>query len=863
MGFCASIKAQSVKDVNLLEAIKKLQADTQYRFLYRESMVRSIVVSLDFQDDKVLNKLKEQLKTHSIDLYIDGNRNQILLLGISERHPRQRSVHILGQVVDDDTGERLPYASLTWKENGITRGIAASANGSFRLRHVSEFPFGQIKISHMGYEPVYLTLSLPLENNIKELTVRLKPTTISGSEILVTGIYYYSSKDTNLTGLVNSGKFSPMGESNAVRSLQVLPSIGNGTAMNDGLNVRGSSPDGFQVILDGMTIFNQSHMFGLLDSFNDDAISRNNFFYDVTPAQYSAPTGGTLSLITRTGSQNNHQFKMGVSNSSLKATAEGPIRNGESSWLASARHSYMNTLSWFSSSDIIKWGLDIDRPKSLLGEDLTDLNAEIVQPGDTEARFFDLHGKFYHEGRSGSRLMGSLYYGGDFTRQTAFRQARSFSSGITFEAENVETTNDWGNFVGSLHYQSELSTNATTHMMTGLSSYMTNYSKDDFTYTRTANIDGSNQLSMFTYPFVNQSTINEFKLEQFINVVFQKYGATTGAAYYYYLGDYSESSFDRPGYLKRSRASQFDAFLQVDMLETDPVNVQVGNRLYFYTAGNYIRWSPRIKMMLYPDSRISFGAGFSRNHQFLHRVALANAVTADIWILSDKEQPPSSVNHYSAGIYLQPINSTYVQVETYLKQHQNLWLHEINLQSFGNTFAETPWFYENQGVGKGVETLIRNKLSPNLTFTQSYTLSQMMLKNPFLFEGQSFYADWDRKHSYTASVELEASKDLLVNISWNLASGVPNRMVGSDSRGEGRLANYNRLDLSLHYMGQIKQGDLELKLSFFNLLNHRNPWYREYNLAVDRNSTIPRLTTVAVDVYDLGFQPSFELLFAF
>lgn len=121
------------------------------------------------------------------------------------------------------------------------------------------------------------------------------------------------------------GTFSPLGESNAVRSLQMLPAVSMNTALNDGINIRGSSSDGFHVLLDGLTVYNQSHLFGLLDAMNADVLKSSGFYYDVTPAQYQAPLGGTLSLITRTGSINDFRSSFGISNTALKSTVEGPL----------------------------------------------------------------------------------------------------------------------------------------------------------------------------------------------------------------------------------------------------------------------------------------------------------------------------------------------------------------------------------------------------------------------------------------------------------------------------------------------------------------------------------------------------------
>lgn len=856
-------KGQEVESVLLLDVITKIQDETPYRFLYRESLVSPVRVSLDLYDDGVFDELSKQLKPHGIDVRVDSIRYQVLFLQASDVPAQAGLVDVSGQVVDAQTGERLPYATITWTEVGSTKGIAAGNNGSFRIIRDSFEPYLNARFSYLGYETAEIIIDVVNNPRTRGITVRLTPKVISGTDILVTGHSYYVTKDSSLAGLIDASQFSPLGETNAIRALQVLPSSSLTTAMNDGLNIRGSNPDGFQVFLDGMSIFNQSHLFGLLDSFNADAIQTNYYFYDVTPAHFQSSTGGTLSLLTRTGSQQGLRANTGASNSSLKATVEGPIKRGRSSWLISARNSYMNSLSWFNNADLIKWGLDINRPKRVLGDDLTDLNSELVEPGESEAQFFDLHGKIYHEGRAGNRLMVSAYFGGDRTHQNAFRQARTLSEDNEFVAQDVETANDWGNFVGTVHYQHELTDQINSYSMAGISAYETSYSKDDFVYTRLSSGDETNQMSMFTYPFTNQSTLNEFKVEQKLDIIFSSIATTIGTTYLYYLGDYLEDSFDRQGFFTRMRSSQIDAFIQADLLQTNPLHLEVGSRFHYYAMGKYLKWSPRLRLRLFPEADISLGAGFSRNYQFLHRVGLENAVTSDVWILSDSNQPPSSVNHFSTGVYIQPIHHTYLQVEAYLKHYENLRLHEINTQTFTNAFANIPWFYENSGNGKGIETLMRNQVTPFVSLTQTYTLSSIELQNPYLYDNVTYYADWDRRHRYSSTVELELVKDFLVNLSWNYATGSPNRLAESVETGQERLRNYSRFDLSMQYARQFSQSKLELKFSLFNLFNHQNIWYREYNLAIDNGRSTPRLVTVPMDVYELGFQPSFEIGISF
>lgn len=846
------------------EIFEDIQEKSSWRFLYRESLISDIRLTINSSEDELFQKMNRLLNQYGLRLDVDEERFWVLLLQAGGNETSVNRISVNGQVVDAETGERLPHATVSWLENERLKGVSTGSAGTFHFTTKPQDNILRVKASYVGYRSEEIRLQADTGSEIRDLTIRLKPESVRGNEIVISGASFYASSDSTFRGLIETGRFSPFGESNAVRALQVLPSVGITTALNDGLNIRGSSPDGLLVMLDGITVFNQSHLFGLLDSFNEDALQSSGFFYDVTPAQVESPTGGTLSLITRTGSLNSTRAKVGISNSSYKATIEGPLMNGKASWLISGRGSLLNTVNWFNNSDLIQWGLDINRPSTLDGGNFTDLNSSLVTPLDSDAEFFDMHGKLYFEGSSGSRWIASVYYGGDFTNQLVDRRVRSFSSDSRFDNQEFKTENEWGNFTGTLKHQRQISDIVYSHTMTGISSYESDFLREDFVYTRINRSDSSNQINVFTFPFRNKSTMNQFKAEQSLDFIFNSFSATAGASFFYYRGDYSENSFERPSFLIQTESSQLDGFLQADFMDLPMMNLHLGMRYHYYESGGYNRFSPRVKLKLLPDSPVSLGFGFSRNHQFLHRIGLDNAVTSDIWILTNEEQPPSSADHFSAGIYIQVLPKSFLQVEGYIKNSENLRLHEINVQTLSNTFSNTPWFFENEGEARGIEVLTRH-LFNRWTFTQTYSLSSMELQNSFILDGKPFNADWDRTHTYTATAEFRLAQSLNLHTSLIVASGTPNNISLNDNIADEpeRLGTYKRVDLTLNYSDNLFKGILEANLSLYNVLDNQNRWYREFTLAIDENRRLPRLEPVPVNVFDLGFQPSFEIVFSF
>lgn len=841
----------------LIEIFNQIEEETKYSFLYREALVSGLNLTFATSGETLVPDLTEALLSVDLTVRVDSVGHQLMVLPQQQPQSESSSILISGQVVDAKTGERLPFSTVSWREEGVFKGTAASGAGNFQLSITANQPSVTLEASFVGYERSSVTLDLESSTQITDLTIRLRPLAVMGSEIIVIGNNYYSPQDSSLTGLIKTDRFSPLGEGNAVRALQILPSVAPTTAMNEGLHIRGSTPDGFHLELDGITIFNQSHLFGLLDSFNEDAVINSGFFYNVAPAHIDAPIGGKLSLTTRTGSLNDMNVMGSLSNTSIRASANGPIKKGKSSWLISGRTSYMNQVDWFNNDKLIRWGLDINRPKANISAN-PNINAELVTPLDSDVSYFDLHTKLYHEHTDGNRSMASIYFGGDRTSHLANRLTRNNSLEERFRNVEVETENRWNNFAFSSQHQRALSPTVYSHTTMALSAYETSFSKDDFLYTNTTRIGESVQTTVFTYPLTNRSTMNRGKVNQTFDIFTNHLNIKTGFTGIYHRGEYQENSFERSQFYTRVSAFQGDLFFQTDFSPLEFLNLQTGIRSHYYSAGKYFKLSPRLKVDLFENKKISTALGYSKNHQFVNRIGFSNAVTADVWILSNGDQPPSSVDQFTAGLYLKPFRKLYFQVEGYLKDYKNLRSHELNARSLTTTFNDSPWFFQNEGDGKGIEFLARTR-NRLFTLTQTYTLSSIKLQNEFLNEGESFYAPWDRRHAGTTNLALDLFSGVQLFASYIIASGSVSGTFDFATGEVSRLGPYHRLDLSALFTKNFGENNLSAKISVFNVLDEQNPWYREYQPVIVTRNTVPAIRSEIVTVYDLGIQPSFEL----
>ncbi|MEX2657088.1 MAG: TonB-dependent receptor [Balneolales bacterium] len=873
----------------LYEVIQGIEAQTGYRVLYRDALVagKTIRFSLNgrrtggWEEDFI-----EQLQSIGLDAYFDAERKQLVLfrarlrpVGESQNRTDVRPLTLEGYVMDDQTGERLPFATVTWEDTGIQTNL----QGYFYIRMITrpDRPELNLRVSYIGYHSREITLNAGDINQIMELPIRLQPEYLTGKEIVVTGPVIYGAADTINQGLLSIRTFSPVGETNSIRMLQNLPSVGQGMALSDGAFVRGSNAGALQVLLDGSTIYNQSHLFGLVDSFHDDAIRTSSFYYDVAPARYQSPSGGTLDLVTRTGSLHDFRGHAGMSSSAVSGSLEGPLVPGQASWLISGRTSILDRVGWFQTGRMVAWGLDIDRETSLT-DDTRTLEERIVTPGDHEVQFYDAHGKVFYEGRHNNRWMLSGYSGYNHTLQYADRLVRPGTGREEnrFETQTFETINTWGNNAGNLGFFTFLTPGLLLNARGGISYYHTRFLKEDFSYQRPGQT-GQNQI-LYIDELESQSELTHWYTSADFNYQTPARSIESvrfGTAVHGYRSAYLEHSLNRSQFFLKTTPVLVEAYAESEMQldrgkEVDrdgmrrgghtrfsrwgrPLDLQAGVRMQYFSDGNYIQVSPRVRTTFFPEAFVSFGFGYSRTWQYLYKLSFYNLTTSDIWITAAADQEPAETDQFSAGLYVRPWSRAMFQVEAYLKRQRNLRFHEINVQSVHRPFEERPWLFDNDGFARGIEFLFR--YSPERwQFTQTYTLGVAELKNDRMNQGDWFYAYWDRRHQFNTMVSFYLFQSLNVDLNWLYASGVPDRLDLFRPAGS-RLGDYSRVDLSLHFTAESGRHKWDFRAGVYNLLNRNNPWYRDWVLTMEERQQRNRFRPVQADVYDLGFQPSFSV----
>ena len=164
---------------------------------------------------------------------------------------------ISGTVTDSTSGETLIGAAVMDLRSG--KGALTNAQGRYSLTLRSDTI--HLRVTYMGYRTILDTFRLTKNthrNYSMHSSMELKTVVIRGQRI----DNAQSSQISAMQVPIEQLKAVPVlfGESDLVKALQLLPGVQSGSEGNSGFYVRGGGPDENLFLLDGVPLYNVTHM---------------------------------------------------------------------------------------------------------------------------------------------------------------------------------------------------------------------------------------------------------------------------------------------------------------------------------------------------------------------------------------------------------------------------------------------------------------------------------------------------------------------------------------------------------------------------------------------------------------------------
>lgn len=852
--FLFSLPTYAQKQVNLTSSLKWITQETGFRFLYRESFTDSFVLPKQKTAQEQLHYILTELPILGVECLVDSVQKHILLFERLGNDQQKAQLNL--SILNDETGERLAFALIKNEKEVITKADAAGRASIVFKVNESHKP---LEILYAGFESSFI--QIPKTRGVYNWSIRLIPLHFTGDEIVIS--------DSSYSGVSSYTSFLPIETSlnfdkSLVKISQQLPSVLLSSAFDQDLIVRGSTPDGLIFQLDGVTSFEHQHLFGLTDSYNHDALQIAGFYFDQVPARFPGSSGGFMDIRTKNGNRTSQKTTFSLSNTSFGISADGPLSGSSGTWVLGGKTSILNQFSGLGNSERIAWGLDSGREIQLKDSRYTPVSTDFVIPGKSDVAFYDIQGKVNLETQNGDLIQITAYAGGDDTQQSAQRYYQSTSAirfDERFSLQPVETVNNWLQVHSGITWWTSL-TNWLISTSAHYGFYRSRFLKDDYTYLLPEPQDDALKRS-FTQSYESKNQISEATFS--VNGSYRinpNFSTELGFAASNYALAYEEESFSFPLFGAYYTSWLIEPYAQFDVRFFNSVSISAALRSHYFSDGAFLRLSPRVQITWNVFPFADFSLGFNKSYQFLNRLSLYNTLTSDVWIPATKDQKPKEMNHVFGSLNLKYDSFLFWNNALYYKQLHHVRMHEINTRNYASSFNPEPWFTNHNLESIGWESQLVFKLK-SFESSLAYTLSKTDLQNNDLNNAQAFPAYWDRKHQLKTNVMYSLNKNWAFSLTGMLASGLPARVPGSTGITPERLDWYKRLDTSFSYSFESTKATYSFSCSFYNVLNLKNPWYRDEIEAFDSLSDNAEIVTVQADVLDLGFMPSLEFKIRF
>ncbi|MBN2764794.1 MAG: TonB-dependent receptor [Paludibacteraceae bacterium] len=738
-----------------------------------------------------------------------------------------------GYVVDKKTGEAIIGANIT--DLTTHTGTTSNKFGFFSLS-VLKNENHTLQFSYIGYDARTISFNL---NTDTIFTIEMSSSNTELKEVLV-----FAAKNTEEKAEIGRINIplstirtlpSITGEPDILKAYQLMPGIQMGAENNNGLYVRGGSPDQNLILLDDVTLYNVSHLGGFFSVFDPSMVKSIDLYKGGFPARYGGRLSSVVDVRNKDGNlyKSNGEIALGLISS--KVFLEGPIKKGESSYAFSFRNCNFGAYSYLYN--ILK-GIKY-----------------------TEGYYFyDINFKANLKLSQSDRLFLSFYSGED---NIYYKEKKAKNDLTNIEYSGLSELK-WGNTAGSvrwLHIFKNGIFNNTTLAFTNYN--YVNRSQSSAEYL----IDNSKITDYYRI----KSGIDDFQIKNDAEIPFEnltfRFGALAGSHSHIpgvvsYSQTTSETKPDSVATNSSVRLKSVDVYgyAEFEYKLTDKFSANTGLRTGLYIADNtaFPVLEPRVVLNYLFLPSYSIKASYSKMHQNIHLLTNSNGgLPTDVWVPSTKTIKPQSSNQLSIGFAHTTKKNYELNVELYTKKIKNLIDYKAGTVLYNN-LQNWEQKVETGGIGdvKGLELLFQKKTG-TLTGWIGYTLSSNTRIFENLNNGKEYPYTYDQTHNISIVGNYKITENITFSATWVYHTGncitLPsakyqlynydynnpmNKYLYTDveiytDKNGYRLPDYHRLDISLNRSKQLEKGIRNWSINIFNAYNRQNASYVFYKKSKD------------------------------
>ncbi|MCH8272342.1 MAG: TonB-dependent receptor [Candidatus Marinimicrobia bacterium] len=703
----------------------------------------------------------------------------MLLSSYASGNRPAESATVHGTITDASTGEYVYGANIFLK--GTTLGTVSNIEGFYSMPNL---PLGDftLVISFIGFSKHEENVELRKGTSLR-MDVSLSPVDLEGESIIVTDKRSKFEHNINISTISISPRqiksLPQMGEVDLFRALQFLPGVAAQNDYSSGLIVRGGNTDQNLILLDGITVYNPSHLGGFFSTFITEGLREAELMKGGYSAEYGGRLSSVLDIKTKDGNNKRLAGSMEISLVSSKLLLEAPI--GRGGWLFAGRRTYIDK------------ALDASRKLGI---------SEFEFP----YYFYDLQANLYQDLSPNDRLRISAYYGND-----------------VLDWQEATAKVNWGNQTVSTRWRHLFSDRLFSTFMIARSKFSAHFNfggenaflgvdkvrdwtaKGDLTYFRTED----HEISFGT-------ELKDLNVEFF-------------------------QSFDGRGLIRIDQNPNFYAFYINSRLSFPGWVMQTGLRSTYYNEStDKLTFAPRVSVKKVLTEFNAFNFSIGRYYQYIYTFNDEFSFQIiDQWFAIDKSVPNQYADQIMFGYETSFSGFDRVTAETYYKKMHNLLVGRPELATFDEQLLNptvADLFEVTEAVAFGVEIFFEKKvgsMNGNFSYVYSYVIKQIANE-------PRYWANWDRRHTLKGVLNYHKSKSTQFGFSWVYTTGFPfTQQLGTyaywepeylrpeydlipGSRNNSRLPYNNRIDFSITKHKKIKGAKVDYYFQIINVLNRKN-----------------------------------------
>ena len=584
------------------------------------------------------------------------------------------------------------------------------------------------------------------------------------------------------------------GERDIIRAISLLPGVRSESDGGGGFEVRGGTASQNLITLDGINLYNPSHVMGIFSTFNDNALGRVTLYKGPFPASFGSATSAVLESSLASGDMEGYHYSGTIGMLAAKLHADGAIVKDRLSFAVDARRSYVDAFLQM-----------VPKYRGTV-MNFYDVSAKLRYNLSTR-NMIDVSFFISHDNMAVKDVMGMHWGNLGASINWLWRGSSAFSlvTNLSFD-----------------HY-SPIMEMSVMEMDERMRQYIHNYTLTEKLHIR---LSDSSALDAGWRSALLGVKSGEWEM----NGVYEKESRSVweNALWLNYDGNFAErwklSAGGRLNLTSVITSPRFHDFVAVSQ-KSQPFHHKT-----------YCDFEPRISVTFDIDENHNLKAGIGMTSQNLHSIrSSSTSMPFDRYALTSFEVRPERALQYGVGYMGMTSDGGFEwSAEAYYKSIRNVYDYLDGKNSFSDINLQSI-IAGGKGRSYGFELMMRKNLGA-FSGWLAYTLTHTQTKIAEVNDGRWFNATNDRRHDLSATLLYRINDKWNVSGAWIYYSGQPLTAPDVKYTISGMTCYYysqrnsyktpptHRLDLAANYTHVGKRFTYEWSFGIYNAYCRYNPY---------------------------------------